>query len=100
MGFKFQSDSRERCRVNGELEYPDLRADKRVGWLACLTPEAAHIVVRDDSDTNWSMILKGKEDRRRLSGTLARLDAIPSEGPRISASRHPEITGLRDDRAP
>src|SRR5699024_12377758 len=85
LGFT-QSDTANDA-VNGELEDLDGTELDNVGWLASLYPEAAHIIVRDDSDIESVDDLKGKKIAvgDAGSGTRAISDAIP-EAAAIGAS--------------
>lgn len=92
MGFT-QSDTANDA-VNGELEDLDGTELDNVGWLASLYPEAAHIIVRDDSDIESVDDLKGKKIAvgEAGSGTRAISDAILEAADIGESDYTPEIT--------
>ena len=92
MGFT-QSDTANDA-VNGELEDLDGTELDNVGWLASLYPEAAHIIVRDDSDIESVDDLKGKKIAvgDAGSGTRAISDAILEAADIGESDYTPEIT--------
>ena len=92
LGFT-QSDTANTA-VKGELEDLDGTKIDNVGWLASLYPEAAHIIVREDSGIESVKDLKGKKIAvgDAGSGTRAISDAI-LEAANIGESDYtPEIT--------
>ena len=92
LGFT-QSDTANTA-VKGELEDLDGTKIDNVGWIASMYPEAAHIIVREDSGIDSVKDLKGKKIAvgDAGSGTRAISDAI-LEAADISESDYtPEIT--------
>src|SRR5699024_11694108 len=80
--------------LNGELADLDGTELDHVGWLASLYPEAAHILVRDDSDIESVDDLKGKKIAvgDAGSGTRAISDAILEAADIGESDYTPEIT--------
>jgi TRAP transporter TAXI family solute receptor len=80
--------------VNGELEDLDGTKLDNVGWLASLYPEAAHIIVRDDSKIESVEDLKGKKIAvgDSGSGTRAISDAILDAADIGESDYTPEVT--------
>lgn len=92
MGFT-QSDTANDA-VNGELEDLDGTKLDNIGWLASLYPEAAHIIVRDDSNIKSVDDLKGKKIAvgDAGSGTRAISDAILEAADIGESDYTPEVT--------
>ncbi|MGO3023272.1 MAG: TAXI family TRAP transporter solute-binding subunit [Brevibacterium sp.] len=92
LGFT-QSDTANTA-VNGELEDLDGTKIDNVGWLASLYPEAAHIIVREDSGIESVDDLKGKKIAvgDAGSGTRAISDAILDAAGIGESDYTPEIT--------
>ncbi|SMX84874.1 TAXI family TRAP transporter solute-binding subunit [Brevibacterium antiquum] len=92
LGFT-QSDTANNA-VNGELEDLDGTKIDNVGWIASLYPEAAHIIVREDSGIKSVKDLKGKKIAvgDAGSGTRAISDAILDAAGIGESDYTPEIT--------
>lgn len=92
LGFT-QSDTANNA-VNGELEDLDGTKIDNAGWIASLYPEAAHIIVREDSGIKSVKDLKGKKIAvgDAGSGTRAISDAILDAAGIGESDYTPEIT--------
>lgn len=92
LGFT-QSDTANNA-VNGELEDLDGTKIDNAGWIASLYPEAAHIIVREDSGIKTVKDLKGKKVAvgDAGSGTRAISDAILDAAGIGESDYTPEIT--------
>lgn len=92
LGFT-QSDTANTA-VKGELEDLDGTKIDNVGWIASMYPEAAHIIVREDSGIDSVKDLKGKKIAvgDAGSGTRAISDAILDAADISESDYTPEIT--------
>ena len=92
LGFT-QSDTANNA-VQGELEDLDGTKIDNVGWIASMYPEAAHIIVREDSGIDSVKDLKGKKIAvgDAGSGTRAISDAILDAADISESDYTPEIT--------
>ena len=92
LGFT-QSDTANTA-VKGELEDLDGTKIDNVGWIASMYPEAAHIIVREDSGIDSVKDLKGKNIAvgDAGSGTRAISDAILDAAGIAESDYTPEIT--------
>lgn len=92
LGFT-QSDTANNA-VKGELEDLDGTKIDNVGWIASMYPEAAHIIVREDSGIDSVKDLKGKKIAvgDAGSGTRAISDAILDAADISESDYTPEIT--------
>ncbi|MDN6122363.1 MAG: TAXI family TRAP transporter solute-binding subunit [Brevibacterium sp.] len=80
--------------VKGELEDLDGTKIDNVGWIASMYPEAAHIIVREDSGIESVKDLKGKKVAvgDAGSGTRAISDAVLNAADISESDYTPEIT--------
>ncbi|MDN5806635.1 MAG: TAXI family TRAP transporter solute-binding subunit [Brevibacterium sp.] len=92
LGFT-QSDTANNA-VKGELEDLDGTKIDNVGWIASMYPEAAHIIVREDSGIESVKDLKGKKVAvgDAGSGTRAISDAVLNAADISESDYTPEIT--------